>query len=371
VRGGLAPLGVAAGDRVVLLCGNNRYFVLAYLATLGLGAVAVPLNPASPAPEIERELATVGAKVVVLVEPLAAHGVEQVDRAATCRHRRARDRGPSAGTIDGADTRSTTARARPTRRSSTSIPTRSRCSCSPAAPPVPPRRDAQPRQPARQPRAGPVHRTCRSTPDDVVYGVLPLFHIFGLNVVLGLTLARGATVVLVQRFDPVHRARHDRERRSPSCPAHRRCGWRSATSTRLPADSFATCGSRSPARRACPRRPCAARSASASTCARATASPRPRRSSPARRACPSEVRLGRQGARRHRGAARRRDGDDVVAGDSRRDLGRRAPNVFRGYWHDEEADRPGAHRPTAGCAPATSPRSTTTATCTWSTGPRI
>ena len=39
-------------------------------------------------------------------------------------------------------------------------------------------------------------------PSDVVYGVLPLHHIFGLNVVLGLSLARGAAVVLVQRFDP-------------------------------------------------------------------------------------------------------------------------------------------------------------------------
>jgi len=37
---------------------------------------------------------------------------------------------------------------------------------------------------------------------DVVYSVLPLFHIFGLNVVLGVTLSVGATVVLVQRFDP-------------------------------------------------------------------------------------------------------------------------------------------------------------------------
>ncbi len=33
-------------------------------------------------------------------------------------------------------------------------------------------------------------------------GVLPLYHIFGLNVVLGVSLLRGATVVLVQRFDP-------------------------------------------------------------------------------------------------------------------------------------------------------------------------
>ena len=40
-------------------------------------------------------------------------------------------------------------------------------------------------------------------PDDVFLGVLPLFHIFGLNVVLGLGLAAGAAVVLVERFDPV------------------------------------------------------------------------------------------------------------------------------------------------------------------------
>ena len=54
LRGGLAGLGVGQGDRVALLCGNGRHFVLGYLATLGIGAVAVPLNPTSPAPEIER-----------------------------------------------------------------------------------------------------------------------------------------------------------------------------------------------------------------------------------------------------------------------------------------------------------------------------
>jgi long-chain acyl-CoA synthetase len=37
---------------------------------------------------------------------------------------------------------------------------------------------------------------------DVVFGVLPFFHIFGLNVVLGLSLYTGARVVLVERFDP-------------------------------------------------------------------------------------------------------------------------------------------------------------------------
>jgi long-chain acyl-CoA synthetase len=37
---------------------------------------------------------------------------------------------------------------------------------------------------------------------DVVLGVLPLFHIFGLNVSLNLTLAVGASLVLVPRFEP-------------------------------------------------------------------------------------------------------------------------------------------------------------------------
>jgi long-chain acyl-CoA synthetase len=38
--------------------------------------------------------------------------------------------------------------------------------------------------------------------DDVGLGLLPFFHIFGLNVALGLPLAAGAAVALVERFDP-------------------------------------------------------------------------------------------------------------------------------------------------------------------------
>ena len=39
-------------------------------------------------------------------------------------------------------------------------------------------------------------------PEDVALGVLPLFHIFGLNAVLGLALYAGSSVVLLERFDP-------------------------------------------------------------------------------------------------------------------------------------------------------------------------
>ena len=59
LRGALASLGVSAGDRVAMLCGNDPYFAIALLATVGMGAVAVPLNPTSPGPELERQLSEV------------------------------------------------------------------------------------------------------------------------------------------------------------------------------------------------------------------------------------------------------------------------------------------------------------------------
>jgi long-chain acyl-CoA synthetase len=39
-------------------------------------------------------------------------------------------------------------------------------------------------------------------PTDVSFGALPFFHVFGLNVVLGVGLAAGGTIVLQERFEP-------------------------------------------------------------------------------------------------------------------------------------------------------------------------
>lgn len=66
LRGGLQELGFAPGDRVAIVCGNNWYFVVSYLAALGSGLVAVPLNPTSPPLELQHQLAAVGARGVVL-----------------------------------------------------------------------------------------------------------------------------------------------------------------------------------------------------------------------------------------------------------------------------------------------------------------
>ena len=66
LRGGLVGLGLEPGDRVGIVCANNWYFVVSYLAVLGAGLVAVPLNPLSPPAALERELAAIGARAAVV-----------------------------------------------------------------------------------------------------------------------------------------------------------------------------------------------------------------------------------------------------------------------------------------------------------------
>ena len=41
MRGELTRLGVTKGDVVALLCGNSRYFVVSYLAAVGIGAIVL------------------------------------------------------------------------------------------------------------------------------------------------------------------------------------------------------------------------------------------------------------------------------------------------------------------------------------------
>jgi long-chain acyl-CoA synthetase len=236
LRGGLASLGVQPGDRVVLLCGNGRYFVLAYLATLGLGAVAVPLNPTSPAPEIEREIAKVGASVVV-VEPASAHAWKAVDRSRvpTVASVVATD----SGTIDGAcdlDVLLNVAPRPVVEVDADTVAVLMFTSGTAGAPRAAMLSHGNLLANLQQGRSANVQIDAH----DVVYGVLPLFHIFGLNVVLGLSLARGATVVLVQRFDPSTALDTIRDRQVTVVPGAPPLWLAFSHFDEAPADSFAS-----------------------------------------------------------------------------------------------------------------------------------
>ena len=184
LRGGLQGLGLQPGDRVAILCANNRLFVVSYLAVLGAGCVAVPMNPTSPASEIDQQLAVTGARAAIVGPSAASAFKSQLD------------------VVLGADEVARLSQAEP-------------------APIV----EREPNDPAvliftagtaGSPKAatlthGNLHtnlRQAQAVPDralrdeDVSLGVLPFFHIFGLNVVLGLSLYAGGSVVLVERFDP-------------------------------------------------------------------------------------------------------------------------------------------------------------------------
>ena len=120
--------------------------------------------------------------------------------------------------------------------------------------------------------------------DDVVLGVLPLFHVYGLNAVLGSVLRHRRQAGAGRRLRPAGHARPDRGRGGHACVPGRAAGLRllAAPSTDL-ASGSARCGWCCPARRRCSAELIERvhRRAPASRSTRATASPRPRRWSPA------------------------------------------------------------------------------------------
>ena len=200
MRTGLIGLGLEPGDRLAVLAGNNRYFVVSYLAGIGAGLVVVPLNPTNPGIAMAKELGVIGARAVV-VGPAGRAAFAGVDRAAI----------PSVEHVIGAGF-----------EPEGGVQLESLGEGEEVLPIV----DRAPDDlavliftsgTAGSPRAAMLshqnlYANIRQTmasgedeqrADDVVFGVLPLFHIFGLNVVLGLSLYVGSAVLLIERFDPV------------------------------------------------------------------------------------------------------------------------------------------------------------------------
>jgi long-chain acyl-CoA synthetase len=199
LRGGLTSLGLEPGDRVGIVAANNWYFVISYLAVLGAGFVAVPMNPTSPAPEIERELAAIGARAV-MAGPKAKAIVGAVDRARlpALEHVIASEGGDITGALLLDDLLAVDP-VPVVHRGEDDLAVLMFTSGTAGAPKAAMLTHGNLLANLEQCQAHPGRQ---QGADDVVFGVLPLFHIFGLNVVLGLTFVAGARVLLVERFDP-------------------------------------------------------------------------------------------------------------------------------------------------------------------------
>jgi long-chain acyl-CoA synthetase len=235
VASGLTGLGVAPGDRVAIAWPTSMEFVVAYLAVLATGAVAVPLNPDSPAPEFARELDFVDPDVVIcggrcvdtIVGLAGAGGGVSAGRSAFPRivasstdvpsftdvpassgppARPASSGGATSLEITGWEQLlSSKAGGDP----ASGLNAVERASDDPAVLLFTSGTSVSPRAALlthgnlvanlHQMLAVPGMMLGK---DDVGLAAVPLFHVFGLNVVLGLTLATGASLVCEERFDP-------------------------------------------------------------------------------------------------------------------------------------------------------------------------
>jgi long-chain acyl-CoA synthetase len=199
---GLGAHGVRAGQRVMIVVGNRIEFVTTYLAVLRAQVVAVPVNPRSTAGELARMIADSGSRLVVVDETaldvvrraLAELGPEVVAPTVVVTGAE-----PGGGEVALADLRADVVR------------------------PVPPLPDPEklaallytsgtsglPRAAMLSHRAllANLEQVAAVEPpmmhgDDVVLGVLPLFHVYGLNAVLGGVLRHRARLLLVEQYDP-------------------------------------------------------------------------------------------------------------------------------------------------------------------------
>ncbi|HYZ92569.1 MAG TPA: AMP-binding protein [Actinomycetota bacterium] len=188
VAADLAAKGVSKGDRVAVWLPNHPAFASVMYGVLRLGAVVVPVHAALTKPEARHILADAGVKAVFmgsaqaaaggdeLVGELGLHGVVVKDAFDT-----ATDEAPMTAEVDDSDLAVIAYTSGTSGLPKGAMLTHANLS-------------ANLDQMSRTPIA--------VGPEDAVLCVLPLFHIFGLNVVLNLAVKVGAKVVLHERFDP-------------------------------------------------------------------------------------------------------------------------------------------------------------------------
>jgi long-chain acyl-CoA synthetase len=209
VAHGLSAAGMVAGYRVMIAATNRIEFVATYYGVLRARMVAVPINPRSATGEVVRMLVDSGARMVV-TDPTTIGTV----RTAVVGVREALEATPEEGTaprVVGIGT---------------SVEDGERTwdqLVSQTGDPVPGVTDPESLAvllytsgTSGRPRAAMLsHRALLAnieqaaavdppmiTGRDVVLGVLPLFHVYGLNAVLGQVVRQHGRLVLVDGFDP-------------------------------------------------------------------------------------------------------------------------------------------------------------------------
>ena len=188
--GGLATLGLHAGDRVGLAMGNSISYAVAYFGLLRAGMVALPLNTGLTQHEMADLLAQSGAKAL-LSDEASRHAAEQ---AVAATHRVLVDSAGLDAVVGAGRAHPVTSSARGGEDLAVLLFTSGT--------------SGRPRGARLTHRAllANLEQAAALDPapmveDDVVLLVLPLFHVYGLNAGLGMLARTGATGVLAGRFE--------------------------------------------------------------------------------------------------------------------------------------------------------------------------
>jgi long-chain acyl-CoA synthetase len=187
----LESLGVEPGDRVGLMLPNVPAFPISFYGALAAGAVVVPMNPLLKSREVSYYLGDSGAKAVIAWH--AAAGEAAKGAADTGAEMIVAETPDLSGLLEGISaapgssdrggdddavilyTSGTTGRPKGAELTHAGLVTNAEIAA----------------------------RTLFGvSPDAVVMGCLPLFHVFGLTCGLNVSVATGATLTLLPRFDP-------------------------------------------------------------------------------------------------------------------------------------------------------------------------
>lgn len=190
VARGLGAMGVKVGDRVAIGMHNVTHFPFAYFGVLRAGAVVVPLNVMLTEAEVARVLTDSGAKAALVAGPFGAVvsaaagsiGVRVVSADSWD------DLGPLGDPAPDPDVSEDDLAVLAYTSGTTGEPKGAMLSHGNLL--------ANLDQQMSIPEA-------HVTEDDVLFLALPLFHIYGLNVTMGLLVMNGAKGVLIEKFEPV------------------------------------------------------------------------------------------------------------------------------------------------------------------------
>jgi len=190
MAGGLAARGFGKGDTLALLSPNVPEYGVAFLATTLTGGTVTTINPVYNTEEIEYQLKDAGARFLVTVAP----ALEQARKAAD-------GTGVEDVFVIGEDSFAGLLDAEPLAEQAAVDPAEDV-----AALPYSSGTTGYPKGVMLTHRnlvanLRQVEGAMPLTPDDVVVGVLPFFHIYGMQVILNLGLRAGSTIVTMPRFD--------------------------------------------------------------------------------------------------------------------------------------------------------------------------